>query len=73
MPKSHSWKRHPALNYRYQLFDANGYVVAEVERHDPPNNSHFSLWTLDNFTGHFSTLRDAKAYAERVRLKSGGN
>lgn len=40
-------------------------VLATVRREDPPGNSHFSLWTISDQTGHEPTLREAKLRVQR--------
>lgn len=58
------WKR--IRDGVYELRGGDGAVLATVERFDPPNNSHFSIWKVIGFTGaNFPTLRDAKWWAEK--------
>lgn len=57
------WRRHIGKDWLYELI-LDGQVRATIERHDPPNNSHFSIWTIHGRKGQFATLRDAKYVAE---------
>jgi len=60
---TYRWRRHEYKDWLYELI-VGGTVVATVERHDPPNNSHYSIWTIQEIRGaQFTTKRDAQAYA----------
>lgn len=59
-----AWHRHPTLDFIYQYCEGKT-VLAEIERDDPPNNSHFSIWTIKGQKGSFSTKRDAQRIVER--------
>lgn len=54
------WKRVKDGEYQHA---PTGLVV---KRYDPSNNGHFSLWSVRGWKGHFPTLRDAKAWVEKV-------
>lgn len=36
----------------------------KIERYDPPNNSHFSIWVIVGKLGQFTTMRDTKIFVE---------
>ena len=58
---SQKWRRIVGKDWLYELL-VGGVVRATIERYDPPNNSHFSLWTVHGYRGHFATMREAKAF-----------
>jgi len=66
------WVRVAAAPWSVYLLRSGGVVLATVRRDPPPGNAHFSLWTIDGVVGHWSTLRDAKAFAEG-RFKAGSS
>jgi len=68
---SQKWRRRVVEDWIYELL-VDGMVRASIERHDPPNNSHFSLWTVGGYRGHFATMREAKAFVV-ANLAVGGS
>lgn len=67
--ESFRWRkaRYPNGYPRPSAFDlvADGAVLATAVGEHPPNNSHIAIWYIEGETGHFSTLKEAKAWAER--------